>query len=297
MLSYIGLKGAMKEGSLVIDPFDERYLGPCSYDLEIGRICRVKKPNKPFLTEDNIDDSPMESFLEKECETYNGVLLPGKLYIGVSKEKVWSADIAEITTRSSAARLGIETRPLNMQEMTGPDHVYFTVRTFGTTCEMPTGRRLSQLFVYSTFPLPAKVLRLGEKIRRYDGGILHPDRNNDACFSEVHAMSGPYYLRPGDFYLAHTEWMTCPDNVAGMLTKLPEHRLMGQIHPNAPLIAPGSEGQQVLEIYLAEGMLVTEGQPICGVEFWPLDQNPQNGYMGKYRGQTGPQTSLFHEEK
>ncbi|MBI2232951.1 MAG: hypothetical protein HYU56_03440 [Candidatus Aenigmarchaeota archaeon] len=300
MLSDIGIKQAMKDGSLVIEPFDEKFLGPCSYDLEIKRVYRVKRSENPFVDPKDEEEISMERFLETECEAYDGVLVPVRSYIGVSKEKVWSARYAEITTRSSAARLGIQTFPLNKIEIANtaePDHVYFSISTFGTTCEVPTGRRLSQLFVHSGFPLPRKTLHLGGKIKRYNDGILHPDQNNEACFSQVTVASGcSYYLKPREFYLAHTEWLKCPDNAAGMLVKLPEHRLMGQIHLYAPLISPGSEGHQVLEIYLAEGLRMKEGQPVCEVEFWPLDQNPQNAYNGKYQGQKGPQTSLFHTE-
>ncbi len=296
MLSDLGLKRAMKEGRLVIDPFDERYLGPCSYDLEMQRIYRVKRPEKPFVIGGSEDDVPMERFIEDECEAYDGVLLPSETYIGVSKEKILAVPYTQITTRSSAARLGIQTSPIK-EGRAEFDHMYFAINTCGTICEMPISRRLSQLFLPFGSYVSKPVLRLGGKIKRYNGGILHPDRNNNGCFSEID-ITTPYYLASGNFYLAYTEWMKCPDNVAGMLVKIPEHRGMCNIHPNAPLIAPGSEGHQVLEIYLAEGLYVKvkEGQPICEVEFWPLDQNPQNAYNGKYKGQRGPQTSLFHTE-
>jgi len=322
MLSDRGIRQAMKDGSLVIEPFDEKFLGPCSYDLEIKRIYRVEKPNKPFLTEDDIDDSPMERFLETDCEAYDGLLLPGKSYIGASRERIWARQHPGVTTRSGPARLGIETWPVNIAEIYAePTCVYFSIRTYDTVCEVPEGRRLSQIFFDQGLPLfPSEIeplilqgrlgvngrpvfegcrgirLGIGRTIRRYNGKVLALDGRNDECFDDEE-IRGTYRFRPGGFYLCHTdELVSMPDDHAGMLVKAKGIRLRGNVHPNAPLIAPGSEGHQILEMNFPAGLEIRKGDHVCSMEIMPLDQNPQNAYNGKYKGQRGPQTSLFHTE-
>ncbi len=96
------------------------------------------------------------------------------------------------------------------------------------------------------------------------------------------------------------EYLRLPSSHAGVLKRPWRddgwHPKYGEgiIHFNAPLIFPSAEGNQVLEIFYSKGFRIRQGMPICGMEIHALDQESENPYNGKYKGQQGPQTSRIH---
>src|SRR3989338_3771518 len=179
MLSDGAIKDALLDGSLAIQPFDIERIGANSYDIEIERIFRVKLPKFRRNTRDAakmakaryarrafvdrfIPRIGIEQFIDQKCGKYEGVMEPDDLYIGMSREKIYSGRPFDITTRSSPARKGVELvpqlKPFKQENQT-PQHAYFFMRTMDTTCEVPEGRRLSQLVVDPTKPASQEDLK------------------------------------------------------------------------------------------------------------------------------------------
>lgn len=93
---------AIKKGEIVIDPFDPDCLGSNSYDVHLGKyigvyeddILDVKKDNKLKLFE-----IPEEGL----------ILLPSRLYLGVTKEYTETYNyVPFLEGKSSIGRLGID---------------------------------------------------------------------------------------------------------------------------------------------------------------------------------------------
>ena len=143
MLSDRGIKDAILEGRLGIEPFNQSQLGPCSYDLTIERIVRVKTPD----VAEAVSKMGIVRFTDKRCEPYDGCMAPGQFYVGVTKEKVYCELPIDVTTRSSVARLGVETSLSNANFYRSPNHAYLLMRTLGTRCEISEGEKLSQMVI------------------------------------------------------------------------------------------------------------------------------------------------------
>lgn len=366
MLSDRGIREAVIDKRLVIDPFKPDIkpgstpnLGTCSYNLTTDRLYELDS-GVSFL------DLPyrqreMEEFLEKYSAPYRGFMRTDRYYIGKSQELLRSPFSFVVTTRSSAARLGIQVHDAYSHrqkycdvDSVKPRPVYFAIMAFAKV-EVPEGSKISQIEFKPSFYLHGKdflkeiskmpngneltllsktgwqepsvysrpdgiVLHNGHKIKVHNGQTLVWGQNNDQCFDEV-KVTNPYYLYRGGFCLIPSlEYLHMPLNCAGWLWDInhvnkpfsisPEETRGAQfmIHPNAPLIAPGSEGNQIHEVWhnlyfwdswnkkradvRQEGLLIQAEKPISIMSLHPMDQTPENPYKGKYKGQVGPQTSL-----
>lgn len=325
MLSDGGIKDAIKEENLIIEPFDELKLGSCSYDLTIEKLWHVAKP------ELDRDDYKIEKFVDICCGPYDGVLLPNNFYIGLSKETVESTLPFEVTTRSTPARCGIKVCKIPRDRNNTSKHLFFGINTMNTTCEIAEGESLAQLSVGRSLPVPRAVLEnliesekfsrkleiipegqvepgftsysnmpysilmhLGPAIRRYNGRPLVYNSNNDKCFDEFN-INDVFYLTPGCFYLANTdEKIGMPNGYAGFLRRLPRDFGFGEIEPNSTLVNPGAAHYIVLEMKFPKGRVVKAGIPICRMDVYKLDQESKNPYNGRYKDQKGPQTNIPH---
>lgn len=331
MLSDKGILDAIANGHLLIRPFDRSQLGTNSYDLVLDRLYKSRVKRRLYSIEDRrtlVTSAVMENFIKECCTKPDGEVNPEESYIGVTREKIKGTQILGATTRSSAARYGIETYLLNTEELLGSvAHAYFIIRTFKTKCFIPPESRLSQLIVDPITHLSEDEIReliekeeleiqtdgkalieedgvllhLGESISKYNGKTIEIDKNNDECFDEID-IGNPkdpdkrYKPSRGTFYLGHTyEWIKLPNDHAGMLRKRSSEWTYGDIHPNAPLVSAGSEGNQVLEFHYKRPYAVWAGKRICIMQIMPLDQMPQNPYKGRYKRQKGAQKSRFHE--
>lgn len=92
----------IEKGTIVIEPYDRKYLGTNSYDVHLGKYLAVYN--------DNILDAKKHnkvSHFEIPAEGY--VLLPGILYLGVTEEYTEThAHVPFLEGKSSTGRLGID---------------------------------------------------------------------------------------------------------------------------------------------------------------------------------------------
>lgn len=91
VLSRQTIQKLINEGKLVINPFDEKYLGSCSYDLHLGENAMLPETNKEVKLNPNlvlhVDDFVL-------VETIEYLSIPNDL-------------VGHISTRSKAARIGL----------------------------------------------------------------------------------------------------------------------------------------------------------------------------------------------
>ncbi|MEK6888365.1 MAG: hypothetical protein AABX14_05460 [Candidatus Aenigmatarchaeota archaeon] len=320
MLSDRGIKQAIDDGRLVIETFNHESLKPCSYELTMERIWRVARPHL------DRDHYSIEEFVDKCCEPYEGVMLPGMNYIGISREKMLSVLHTNISTRSGIARLGIKTEQIPRDRNNTSTHLYFHINTFNTTCEIPEGVSMAQAFFDTMLPVSrdelerlissdkignfqlipendgryytetpySLLMHTGCGMKSYTGKVLRYGANNDGCFDEI-GTDDLQYLLPGHFYLAHTqERVEMPGDFAGVIRRLPADFGYGYIDPNSVLVMPGTRHSIVLEMNFPQGMPVRAGEPICRMDLYQLDRHPEQLYNGRHQNQSGPQTSLSH---
>lgn len=78
----------MEKGNISIEPFDERMMGPASYDLHLSRAFRVfvHLPNEVHLTDTMDFKAATKGVLIDEGESL--VIQPGQTVLGITEEKV-----------------------------------------------------------------------------------------------------------------------------------------------------------------------------------------------------------------
>lgn len=92
----------IEKGTIVIEPFDRKYLGTNSYDVHLGKHLAVYK--------DAVLDAKKHNQIEHfEIPEEGYVLQPGMLYLGVTLEYTESHDhVPFLEGKSSTGRLGID---------------------------------------------------------------------------------------------------------------------------------------------------------------------------------------------
>jgi len=91
----------LHNGSITIDPFDEQYLNPNSYDLRLADTLLVYKPCI-------LDMAKEHAVFQVKIPNNGLVLQPRELYLGSTIEHTETVDlIPGIEGRSSVGRLGI----------------------------------------------------------------------------------------------------------------------------------------------------------------------------------------------
>jgi dCTP deaminase len=119
--------------------------------------------------------------------------------------------------------------------------------------------------------------------------------------TDVVTMNGdePFILHPGEFVLGSTlERVGIPnDLVARLEGKSSLGRLGLLIHSTAGYIDPGWDGQITLELSNVARLPITiyPGMPIGQISFLTLTTPVDQPYRGKYRGQSGPTASEYHQ--
>ena len=92
----------MAKGSIVIDPFDRRYLGANSYDVHLGKGLAV-------CTNDILDCKAHNKVDHFEIPEEGLILLPHRLYLGVTEEYTEThKHVPFLEGKSSIGRLGID---------------------------------------------------------------------------------------------------------------------------------------------------------------------------------------------
>jgi len=96
------------EGNIKISPFDEKNLGPASYDLSLGDNLRIFVPQtKPYMVTDDADFNHLTKLIELTAEGYT--MRPGEAVLGVTVENIGLAThiAGWLEGRSRFARLGL----------------------------------------------------------------------------------------------------------------------------------------------------------------------------------------------
>ena len=102
ILSDTKILEEIKSGKIVIDPFTRDNLGSNSYDVHLGKWLAVYE-------EDILDAKKHNKVLRIEIPEEGYVLLPSKLYLGVTEEYTETYDyVPFLEGKSSVGRLGID---------------------------------------------------------------------------------------------------------------------------------------------------------------------------------------------
>lgn len=101
ILSDKSILAEIKSGSILIEPFDRKFLGSNSYDVHLGKNLAVYK--------DRILDARLHNEIEHfEIPEDGYVLHPGTLYLGVTDEYTEThRHVPFLEGKSSTGRLGI----------------------------------------------------------------------------------------------------------------------------------------------------------------------------------------------
>jgi len=107
ILSGEQIREYIRQGRILIEPFDERLIGPSQVDLRLGSKFRI------FRATNLVDPSDRNS-IEENTELIDSkgkpfVIRPGQLILGITLEKVAVPNdlVASIEGRSSIARMGV----------------------------------------------------------------------------------------------------------------------------------------------------------------------------------------------
>jgi dCTP deaminase len=107
ILSGEQIREYIRQGRILIDPFDERLIGPSQIDLRLGSKFRIFKAT-------NLVDPFDKNSIEENTELVDTkgkpfVIRPSQLILGITLEKVAVPNdlVASIEGRSSIARMGV----------------------------------------------------------------------------------------------------------------------------------------------------------------------------------------------
>ena len=102
ILSDKQILAEMKAGSIVIKPFNRKYLGSNSYDVHLGKGLAMYK--------EEILDAKVHNHIHHFTIPPEGIILvPSKLYLGVTEEYTEThAHVPFLEGKSSIGRLGID---------------------------------------------------------------------------------------------------------------------------------------------------------------------------------------------
>lgn len=97
----------IKAGNIVIDPFDEKMIGPGSVDLHLGDKFRIFKKVHEIIEVNNNSDYSKMTELRHAPEGI--VLMPGETILGITRERIQLASniCGWLEGRSRFARLGL----------------------------------------------------------------------------------------------------------------------------------------------------------------------------------------------
>ncbi len=106
MLSNQGILKALDTGEIEINPFDEKLLGACSYDITLGPKYRrvIKKSKYLYLTEFETDYTTEHDMADTMGRL---TMQPGECVLAITNEEVYIGPnhAAEVRGKSSLGRL------------------------------------------------------------------------------------------------------------------------------------------------------------------------------------------------
>jgi len=119
-LSDKDIHAAVKDGKIVLDPFDPKKLQPATYDIRLGNTFIVNDAHSTKAIDPVKGIFPQTQTVEiKDGEEF--VLHPGVSILGYSKEKFGSEEyLIEVNGKSSLARIGLIVH--NSASIVNPGH-------------------------------------------------------------------------------------------------------------------------------------------------------------------------------
>ena len=107
VLSGEQIREHIRVGKIVIEPFDEKLIGPSQVDLCLGNKFRVFKENELVDPHDKKSIERNTELVDTKGEPF--VLQPGQLVLGITRERIAVPNdlVASIEGRSSVARMGV----------------------------------------------------------------------------------------------------------------------------------------------------------------------------------------------
>lgn len=108
ILSDRDIKAALAKGEIVIDPFDEKYLQPASYDLHLDQTFLVfKRTGQPMIDLRQPVDDLMEEVIISDSRPF--ILHPGEFVLANLAEVTGVSDkmVGRLEGKSSLGRLGV----------------------------------------------------------------------------------------------------------------------------------------------------------------------------------------------
>ncbi len=106
ILSGDQIREYIEQGRIVVDPFDEKLIGPSQIDLRLGSKFRVFKPTELVDPSDSDSIERNTELVDTKGEPFT--IKPRQLVLGVTLEKLAVPNdlVASIEGRSSIARMG-----------------------------------------------------------------------------------------------------------------------------------------------------------------------------------------------
>jgi len=130
------------------------------------------------------------------------------------------------------------------------------------------------------------------------GFVLNPyDRESmEYAFRGTYWGGDGYILSSGGFILAATERVALGNELVAQVAGKSSVARFGIVIESAGFIDPGFDGCITLEIYnqMPFSVLLIPGMPIAQLAVTRLDTPVELGYVGKYQGATGPQSSRYY---
>ncbi len=119
-LSDVDIHAAVKEGRIVLEPFDVKRLQPATYDIRLGNTFIVNDPHTTTAIDPVKGVYPKTQKIEvKDGDEF--VLHPGVSILGYSKERFGSDEyLVEVNGKSSLARIGLIVH--NSASIVNPGH-------------------------------------------------------------------------------------------------------------------------------------------------------------------------------
>ncbi|MDP2630830.1 MAG: dCTP deaminase [Candidatus Uhrbacteria bacterium] len=132
-------------------------------------------------------------------------------------------------------------------------------------------------------------LTLGNHFLTVDSNAMEIIRlDSPVVYREITADS--ITIPPHSFILATTqEYIKVPPTLTAAVEGRSSIGRLGLFIQNAGWIDPGFEGNITLELYNANSLPIRldAGRRLCQVVFYEMDQEVENPYHGKYKGQQG----------
>ncbi len=157
----------MKQGSIVIKPFNRKFLGSNSYDVHLGKYLA--------MYEDEILDAKIHNKVKHfEIPKEGTLLIPSKLYLGVTEEYTEThRHVPFLEGKSSIGRLGIDIHATAGKGDVGFCNTWTLEISVRQPVRVYAGMPIGQL-IYFVVEGDVEVLYNKKKNAKYNGRTIKP---------------------------------------------------------------------------------------------------------------------------